>query len=344
MMHLTSSRQTVRALFALTLAVFWTIPSITGAQTTVRFQDKTSSTGLVLQSNPAGAAALEASGDNLLDLQVHYLWSTTNDADFFGSQPIVNGLPSWNNDSIPFYGSARPGPGTKAPLSLDYDNDGLMDGLVVSESGVTLYRGTGTGFTDVTASVALLDAADAACAGDYDSDGWTDVAIQFGVETHLWRNLGKDSSGAHLGFTLDQTLTASYHVTWAGDMVWFDIDADGDLDLFIADLSGGPTGGPGGGSGNELFLNSGTNPPTFTETTLPPLLRNALLTESIAVADILYDMSGYYPEIVLSGSRPDLYKNNAGTLQFSSSASAPLRCCGARRPAPPSRTSHPRWD
>ncbi len=150
---------------------------------------------------------------------------------------------------------------------VDYDNDGWPDALVLS--GVRLHEGTremeayppgraprshlyhnnrdGT-FTDVTAR-AGLDAvgwASGVCAGDYDNDGFIDLAVTYYGQNVLYHNRGN-------GTFEDVTRAAGLPTgttRWGSGCTFVDYDRDGRVDLFIAnylrfDLPGAPEVGKG---------------------------------------------------------------------------------------------------
>jgi hypothetical protein len=150
---------------------------------------------------------------------------------------------------------------------VDYDNDGWPDALVLS--GVRLHEGTretesyapgaaprshlyhnnhdGT-FTDVTAR-AGLDAvgwASGVCAGDYDNDGFIDLAVTYYGQNVLYHNRGN-------GTFEDVTRAAGLPIggtRWGSGCTFVDYDRDGRVDLFIAnylkfDLPAAPEVGKG---------------------------------------------------------------------------------------------------
>lgn len=100
-----------------------------------------------------------------------------------------------------------------------------------------LLRNDGSGnFTDVTAEarIAGTDHGLSATWWDYDEDGWTDLYVgnDFRDPDRLWRNNGD-------GTFTDVTKEAVAHTTWfsmGADVA--DVNADGHLDLLIADMSG----------------------------------------------------------------------------------------------------------
>jgi enediyne biosynthesis protein E4 len=134
---------------------------------------------------------------------------------------------------------------------VDYDNDGWMDALVLS--GVRLREGTrenetyapgaapmshlyrnnrdGT-FRDVTerSGLRLVGWASSVCAGDYDNDGWIDLAVTNYGQNVLYRNRGD-------GTFEDVTRRAGLPTggtRWGSGCAFADVDRDGRADLFIA--------------------------------------------------------------------------------------------------------------
>ena len=113
---------------------------------------------------------------------------------------------------------------------LDFDNDGLQDAFLVSGMGGSnrLYRNAGQGqFEDVTGRAGLLRDGwgQGVCVGDYDNDGFTDLFVTYWGENRLYRNV----RGA--GFERAEVPDSGSYSTGCA---FLDADADGDLDLFIA--------------------------------------------------------------------------------------------------------------
>lgn len=122
----------------------------------------------------------------------------------------------------------------------DIDLDGDPDRFVgFNGTASRLYRNDGIdGFTDITSQLGLLveRSVRTSAWGDFDADGDPDLFLGYAGDapvTALWRNEGDAFTevAAEVGLRLDAGTTRQ--------AVWIDVDADGDLDLFLGMRDGG---------------------------------------------------------------------------------------------------------
>ena len=224
--------------------------------------------------------------------------------------------------------------------ALDYDGDGWLDLFVVNgttlegfpagrEPRSHLYRNRGDGtFEDVTAKagLALAGWGQAACAGDYDNDGHTDLFVTFYGANRLFRNRGNG--------TFEETTQSagleSARTRWGSGCAFLDYDRDGRLDLFAAnyidlDLASAPVPesglcrykgvpvacGPPGLSGgrNLLYRNAGSG--KFEDVSEPSGITRASGTYALGVSTLDFDDDGWVDLYVANDSNPSaLYRNN----------------------------------
>ena len=146
---------------------------------------------------------------------------------------------------------------------LDYDNDGKIDVFVAAngvQGGMSLYRNLGNGkFQDATAQAGLDPrlAATSCTAGDYDNDGFADLAVSFGNGVLLLHN---EKNGKFK----DMAAAAGINNVDIGGLTFIDYDHDGDLDLYgssgILQMLGSVKN-----SGSVMWRNNGDG--TFTNAT-----------------------------------------------------------------------------
>jgi tetratricopeptide (TPR) repeat protein len=146
---------------------------------------------------------------------------------------------------------------------LDYDNDGLIDVFLTdygAQGGLSLYHNLGHGkFEDVTAKAGLdpKSRAIACTAGDYDNDGYADLALALMGRVALFHTemngIFKDA-GEHLPIKPNGSLRT---------VTWIDYDHDGDLDFFLGSYAQGQY--KGSPVGDELWRNNGNG--TFSDVT-----------------------------------------------------------------------------
>jgi Tfp pilus assembly protein PilF len=168
----------------------------------------------------------------------------------FVEQPIGALLP-------PGKANAAAWKGNTGACFFDFDGDGKPDLFLVSGSadGMSrLLRNTGTGFQDVTeqAGIELTGRAFGCAAGDFDSDGHTDLAVCLSDGVRVLHNNGD-------GKFADVTKAVGIRQEKGCVGVTFvDYDHDGDLDLYITMAPGA-----GGAAHNVLWRNNGNS--TFTD-------------------------------------------------------------------------------
>ncbi len=141
---------------------------------------------------------------------------------------------------------------------LDYDNDGRPDLFLPDNGaagGMSLYRNLGNGkFEDVTKKAGFDPAVHGiACTdGDYDNDGFTDLAVSTTGEVRLFHN---EKNGTFKEVHSAANLLSN---TNSLGLIFIDYDHDGDIDLLV--LRGGDKVGWA-----EMFRNDGNG--TFTNVT-----------------------------------------------------------------------------
>ena len=170
--------------------------------------------------------------------------------------PLKLSAPTWNA-SISFLG-----PGA---CFLDYDNDGRIDLLLADngpEGGLTLFHNIGGKFEDVTKKAGLDPTAHAigCTAGDYDNDGFADIALTVNGRVLLLHN---ERNGTFKDVTESAGIKSQgYNI----GVTFIDYDHDGDIDLYVT----GDSEGPGAFQhkivgANAMWRNNGNG--TFTDVT-----------------------------------------------------------------------------
>lgn len=125
-------------------------------------------------------------------------------------------------------------PGAAALLALDWNNDKRVDLAACGPGGFALFRAEGEGYADATAAAGLDPALTTgpACSGawavDLELDGDLDLVLGRGAEAaRLLRNNG---DGTWLALAAAD-LGALAELTDLRQLVWADLDSDGDADL-----------------------------------------------------------------------------------------------------------------
>ena len=228
---------------------------------------------------------------------------------------------------------------------FDYDNDGWLDLFFVNgttldgfpsgkEPTSHLYRNRGNGtFDDVTvrAGLAIAGWGQAACAGDYDNDGFEDLYVTFWGQNRLFRNRG---NGTFEDVTGRAGLTTN--TRWGAGCAFVDVDRDGLLDLFAAnyidfDLKTAPVPesglcrykglpvacGPPGLTGGKNVLYRNTGRGAFTDISEAAGITRSSGTYGLGVSTLDFDDDGWTDLYVANDSNPStLYRNRRdGTFE-----------------------------
>jgi len=171
----------------------------------------------------------------------------------------------------------------------DFDNDGQLDFLLSGSLSISLWRNTGGGFSNVTATVApgLPGLYDSAVAwGDFDNDGRLDLLItgltnfSGGAVAQVWRNTGGSFTNVPI---------PGLAGIGESSAAWIDFDGDGRLDFLVS----GTSNGVSSGAISQLWRNTGSG---FTNVPIPGL--PGAYFGSIACGD--FDNDGR-PDFLISG-------------------------------------------
>ncbi|GIX07593.1 MAG: hypothetical protein KatS3mg115_1996 [Candidatus Poribacteria bacterium] len=189
------------------------------------FVDGTARSGAGSEAHTTGVAALDFDRDGWLDL---YL------GNYFGEP---NQLYRNNGDGTFTEVGGSAGVADEghalAVAALDADNDGWPDLFVGNDmgNGCKLYRNNGDGtFSDRSAAAGIFRPFNTmgVAVGDYDNDGWLDIAASDVDLSTLYRNNG---DGTFTNVAPQVGLDGSRLVGWG--MVFADLDNDGWQDLVL---------------------------------------------------------------------------------------------------------------
>jgi hypothetical protein len=155
---------------------------------------------------------------------------------------------------------------------------------------------------------------------DIDGDGDTDLFVgNFHQNDFVYRNMGNGTWFVVPPFNLTDNLDDTF------DAAWGDMDADGDLDLAVANGSKGLQPGGGAGTNNALYRNIGPLPGTegrFEPVTSGPVVSDLGETYAVAWADFNGDAT--QDLVFVNRLQPDFLYLNDGTGQFSKVTTGPL--------------------
>ena len=208
----------------------------------------------------------------------------TKEAGLISAQPSPSGL------------ADTTGPGA---CFLDYDNDGKIDVLLAdngAQGSMSLYHNLGNGkFEEVMKKAGLpTNIHGIGCtAGDYDNDGWTDLAVSTNEEILLFHN---EKNGTFRETHEDANLLTDLSSL---GLTFIDYDHDGDLDLFVTrhyDAAGAL----------EMFRNNGDG--TFTNVTDPLGLREDRSTGGVTGMGTDYN-NDRAVDIVVPDGGPTILEN-----------------------------------
>lgn len=209
--------------------------------------------------------------------------------------PYVSTAPEWNDVTpriLSRYGSIA------SSSWPDYDNDGDFDlflAQMYSPDSSHLFRNDGGSFVEVTPS--NLDTAATGVVGawgDYDNDGDVDIYVSRNDNraNKLYRNNGGGSFTDVSGAPINDANNGS-------GAAWIDYDTDGDLDLYLSQLT----------SANKLFRNDGG---MFVDVTSGPV-GDTLNTSMSIWAD--YDTDNDPDLFITNFNGPNkLLRNDGGTF------------------------------
>jgi PKD repeat protein len=260
----------------------------------------------VTRISGSGPQFEDINGTNAIPASVGAAWGDY-DGDAYPDLFLSGGVLYRNNGDLTFTNitAAQGLPGVSiyhdGVAGGDYNNDGIFDFFVAGDSSTPdqLFRNNSPGFTDVASQAGLTFAGPGRTAswGDYDRDGWLDLAVGYVGTLQLFHN-NQDGT-----FSNTSNMISGSSGGCGGTCVWADVDNDGWPDLLSVDNGGAVVFHNVKGTALQAVPSAFSPPPSS--------------PGAVAVAD--YDNDGWLDVAFSapdgSGHRLLLYHNNGdGTL------------------------------
>jgi hypothetical protein len=220
----------------------------------------------------------------------------------------------------PFPDELRRGTPSLTNAIADYDGDGDLD-IYVGMNGAPnrLYRNEGGSFLEVAGDAGIADAraTRSAAWGDADADGDADLLLGFAGPAGILK-LYRNDQGRFTNITRESGLQRDSAAV--RQLSWIDLDADADLDLFVAFRD----------QPNALYRNDGGR---FTDIAASLGLADA--RKSVGAVWLDYDQDGDLDLYVANqdGDRNGLWRNDGG--RFNDIADSAGTAWGGRKPNDP---------
>src|SRR5688500_10284109 len=216
-----------------------------------------------------------------------------------------------------FPGELRLGTPSLTNAIADYDGDGDLDIYVgMNGSPNRLYRNDGGSLTEVAGDAWIADgrATRSAAWSDFDADGDPDLLVGFAGPAGILK-LYRNDAGRFIDITRESGLQRDSAAV--RQLSWIDLDADGDLDLFVAFRD----------KPNALYRNEAGR---FTDVAGSLGLADSRKSDGAVWFD--YDQDGDLDLYVANqdGDRNGLWRNDGG--RFSDVADSAGAAWGGRKP------------